>query len=382
MQPKPPRNGSRKRHGCSDSAAAQKPVPVRSLPTPSVRRRRDQPITRRQPSEAEAGAGDSPRRGPLAGPVDVSVVVPVFNEEEVLHSTYERLKGVMDELGNPYELLFVNDGSTDRTGAILDMLRARDARIGVLTFSRNFGHQPAITAGMEHAQGDAIVVIDADLQDPPELIPQLVARWREGFDVVYAKRQQRRGESPFKRWAAALFYRSLRRLTDVPIPLDTGDFRLIDRRVRDVLCRMPEKRRFVRGLVAWLGFRQAAVEFVRDGRAAGRSKYSLAKMLSLAADAVTSFSDRPLRIAGYAGATLALACLIALTVLGFLALLRSGPPAWSFGLAAFGLIDGITLLALGILGGYMARVYDEVRDRPLYVLDSKPPWGGPDTLDR
>jgi dolichol-phosphate mannosyltransferase len=288
----------------------------------------------------------------------------------------------MQALGEPYELLFVDDGSTDGSRRILEQLRAQDEHIGILSFSRNFGHQIAITAGMEHARGQAVVVIDADLQDPPELISQLVARWREGYEVVYAQRLERRGESTFKRWSAALFYRLLRRVTDVPVPMDTGDFRLIDRKVCDALLRMPERHRFVRGLVAWLGFRQTAVQFVRDVRLAGQTKYSLRKMLSLASDGILAFSDRPLRVTGYAGLLIATAGFATLVALASAAWLGGHAPLWLIVLAALGMLHGATLLALGVVGAYLLRIYDEVRGRPLYVLESDLPPGKREGLER
>ncbi len=222
------------------------------------------------------------------------------------------------------------------------------------------------------------MVIDADLQDPPELIPELVARWREGYEVVYGRRIERRGEGALKRWSAALFYRLLRMLTDVPIPMDTGDFRLIDRKVRDALVQMPEQHRFVRGLVAWVGFRQTAVQFVRDARQAGKTKYSLRKMLSLAADGVLSFSDRPLRLTGYVGGAVVATSIAALIGVASAASLGRSVPLWFTLLAALGMLHGVTLLALGLGGAYLLRIYDEVRGRPLYVLAGHLPPREPD----
>jgi glycosyltransferase involved in cell wall biosynthesis len=298
----------------------------------------------------------------------LSVVVPVFDEEAVIDAAFERLRAVLVAMGEPFEILFVDDGSRDSTPAHLERLRAADERVGVVTLSRNFGHQMAISAGMEMARGRAIVVIDADLQDPPEVIPRLVERWRAGADVVYARRVERRGESAFKRGSAAAFYRLLGRLAEVPIPAEAGDFRLVDRRVRDVLVRMPERRRFVRGMVAWTGFRQEAVDYVRDARAAGRSKYSLARMLRLAADALLSFSDRPARWIAAAGAVLFTLSGAALVVL---ALAAAAP--WWWVLAAVAALDGVVLLALGVVAAYAARIYDEVRGRPPYVVAERHP---------
>lgn len=329
--------------------------------------------------------GSAPQLGPISQPSSAvplgptqgadavirhSVIVPVFNEEAVLPVTYQRLKAVMETTEGPYEIIFVNDGSADKSRELLESFREQDDTVQVLHFSRNFGHQVAITAGMDHARGDAIIVIDADLQDPPELISAMIARWQQGYEVVYAKRTMRRGESWFKRWTAASFYRALRFLTDVEIPVDTGDFRLIDRKVCDVLKGIHEKNRFVRGLVAWTGFRQAAVEYVREPRAAGESKYPLRKMLRLAMDAVTSFSDKPLRLATYLGGGL-----LTLSLVSFLAILVDClffHHAWSVAWMLSVLIvfcNSLVLLVLGILGQYLSRIHEETRHRPLYILD-------------
>lgn len=287
----------------------------------------------------------------------VSVVVPVFDEEQVVEATFRRLSAVMDDTGLRWELLFVDDGSRDGTARILDRIADYDPRVRVIHLSRNFGHQVAISGGLDHAAGAAVIVIDGDLQDPPELIPAMVAKWREGFDVVYARRARRQGETAWKRLSASLFYRLLRSVTDVDIPVDTGDFRLVDRRVLAVLRAMPERHRFVRGMVSWVGLKQAAIPYVREPRAAGATRYPLRKMLRLAADAITSFSGWPARLPSYLG----LACLAGAVA----ALARQG------GLLATVLAgDGLVLLALGILGEYAARIYDEVRGRPLYVIQS------------
>lgn len=297
-----------------------------------------------------------------------SVVIPVFNEEEVIEATYRRVAGVMETQDGDYELIFVNDGSRDRTLPIIEGLCASDRHVRVLDFSRNFGHQIAITAGMDHAQGDAIIVIDADLQDPPELIPQMITKWKEGFDVVYGQRTRREGETWFKRWTAAAFYRILRSLTDVNIPVDTGDFRLIDRRVGEVLKGVREKNRFMRGLVSWVGFRQAAVAYAREERQAGETKYPLKKMIRLALDGIASFSDRPLKIASYLGGLVIAA---ALGTLLFFMLPGAAPyreAVWPPFMAALLLVNGLVLTTLGAMGAYIARIYDETRNRPLYIL--------------
>jgi glycosyltransferase involved in cell wall biosynthesis len=304
-----------------------------------------------------------------AGPA-LSVVVPVYNEAAVIATTFARLRDALDALGETSEILFVDDGSTDATAERLEHLRAVDGRVGIVTLSRNFGHQAAISAGLTHARGRAIVIIDADLQDPPELISVLVERWRAGADVVHARRVARRGERVAKRLAASLYYRVLDRLAEVRVPADVGDFRLIDRRVRDVLVAMPEHARYVRGLVAWAGFRQETVDFVREPRAGGATKYGLGRMVRLALDGVAALSTRPLYASGYVGVTLTAVALVALAAFAATALAGSAPPPWAFALAAVGAMNGATLVALGVVGAYLARVYDEVRGRPLYVVAS------------
>ncbi|NLN65331.1 MAG: glycosyltransferase family 2 protein, partial [Clostridiaceae bacterium] len=230
-----------------------------------------------------------------------SVVVPMYNEEAVLDETYRRLTEVMENSGYGYEIVFVNDGSRDKTFSMLNEICDKDNRVKLLDFSRNFGHQIAITAGMDHSVGRCVVVIDGDLQDPPEVIPVMIQKWQEGYDVVYGKRISRKGESAFKKLTAAMFYRFLRSMTEVNIPVDTGDFRLIDRKVCDALKHVKEKNRYVRGLISWLGFKQTAVEFEREERFAGETKYPLKKMLKLALDGITTFSYKPLKLASYVG---------------------------------------------------------------------------------
>ncbi len=298
-----------------------------------------------------------------------SIIIPVFNEEAVVHETYRRLTRVMQVIGEPYELLFVNDGSRDRTAEIIDGLAESDNCVKLLDFSRNFGHQIAITAGMDYAGGDAIVIIDADLQDPPELIPQMIDKWREGYDIVYAQRSRRKGETLFKKWTAALFYRTLRALTEVDIPLDTGDFRLIDRKVCDAMRSIREKNRFVRGLVSWVGFRSAAVEYVREERFAGETKYPLKKMLRFSVDGITSFSYKPLKLATYLGFIISLASFIYLMIsLGQRLFTNNTVAGWSSLIACLLLLNGVILIILGILGEYVGRIYDETKNRPLYIL--------------
>ncbi len=298
-----------------------------------------------------------------------SVVVPAFNEQEVLPLSYPRLKAVMDALGD-YEIIFVNDGSRDCTLDILKDIAAKDQRVKVLSFSRNFGHQEAVSAGMAASRGQAVIIIDCDLQDPPEVIPEMVKRWEAGADIVYGQRTKRKGETAFKKLTAWGYYRILRALGGQYIPVNTGDFRLIDRKVCDTLNAMPEKNRFLRGMAAWSGFKAEPVEYVRDERAAGKTKYSMKKMLKLAGDGVTSFSNKPLKsptVMGVAVLTLSFAYLIAAVVLCALGVWEY--PHILFALA-FGLI-GLLFVSLGIIGLYLGRIYDEAKARPVYIIDEK-----------
>ena len=303
-----------------------------------------------------------------SGP-DLSIVVPVFNETAVFPELLRRVTAVLDLLKLPSsEVIFVDDGSRDNT---LDQVRAaasRDPRVKYLSFSRNFGHQVAVSAGIEHALGARVVVMDGDLQDPPELIPDLMARHAEGWEVVYAVRKNRK-EGPVLKACYALFYRLMERISDIEIPLDTGDFCLMDRRVADVLRRMPERNRFVRGIRAWAGFRQTALAYDRDKRFAGKAKYSLGRLVRLALDGVTSFSDFPLRLSGYLGFAIA-----GLSVLGLAysviskLFFNSTPQGWTSLTIAIFFIGGVQLLMLSVVGHYVSRIYTEVRQRPLYVL--------------
>jgi dolichol-phosphate mannosyltransferase len=298
-----------------------------------------------------------------------SIVVPVFNEELVIRFTYERLTQVMQGLGEPYELIFVNDGSRDDTYRILGELAEADPSVVVLDFARNFGHQIAITAGMDYARGQAIVVIDADLQDPPELIVDMIAKWREGYDVVYAKRVERKGETWFKKVSAAMFYRTLQRMSDIEIPLDTGDFRLIDRQVADQLLAIREKSRFVRGLVSWVGFKQTAVEYVRDERLYGETKYPLKKMIKLSIDGMTSFSTKPLKITSYLGVLSSIAgFLYGLYVLYLKVFTSDTITGWTSVILIQLFFNGLILLMLGIMGEYVGRIHDESKGRPIYIV--------------
>jgi len=301
-----------------------------------------------------------------AGPV-YSVVAPVFNEEACLPHFYQRVTAVMEELGEPYELVLVNDGSRDGSYRVLRRLHDQDARVRVVDLSRNFGHQIALSAGLDHARGEAVIVIDSDLQDPPEVIPEMVARWKAGAEVVYAQRRMRSGETRFKLLTASVFYRLMTRLTAVSIPHDTGDFRLLDRRVVDALVAMREHHRFMRGLSAWVGFRQEAVQYDRHERFAGTTKYPFRKMLRFSIDAITSFSHVPLQLATSFGFMLAGISLVGIVIAGFLRIVHHAIIGQASTLILVLFMGGIQLIFLGIIGEYLGRIYDEVRSRPLYI---------------
>lgn len=301
--------------------------------------------------------------------IDFSVVIPAYNEQEVLRESYRRLKTVMDGVEGTYELLFVDDGSRDATRAILRELAARDPHVRFIGFSRNFGHQAAITAGVDASAGRAVVVIDADLQDPPELIPKMIEKWREGYEVVYGKRLKRAGETWFKKTTAALFYRFLRSMASQDIPTDAGDFRLLDRRiVRILLENVNERCRYMRGLVAWMGFRQTYVEYDRDARFAGQTHYPLKKMVRLAMDAITAFT-MPLKIATWMGFCLsALSFLYLLVNIGLKLFTDITQPGWTSLIAVSLFFNGVILVMLGLMGEYIARIIEEVKGRPLYLV--------------
>lgn len=314
----------------------------------------------------------------------VSVIVPCFNEEEVICSTYHRLLGVLESLRETdFEVVFVDDGSRDKTLTNLRALQAADPRLKVIAFSRNFGHQIAVTAGLEHAIGDAVVLIDADLQDPPEVIDEMVARWRRGVDVAYGVRSERAGETAFKIWTAKRFYRALNRISDVAIPLDTGDFRLMDRKVVDVILSMPERDRFIRGMVAWVGFSQEPVLYSRAARHAGTTKYPLKKMVRFAVDGLLSFSTVPLRLAIWAGlATAGFSMLGVIYALLLRILTNVWVPGWTLLFIACASVGSVQLLFLGVLGEYVGRIYGEVKRRPLYIVRERLGFAAPLPTDR
>jgi len=298
-----------------------------------------------------------------------SIVVPLYNEEDVIRESYRRLTAVCRTFDDDYELIFVDDGSKDKTLDIARELAAGDACLRVLSFSRNFGHQPAITAGMENALGDAVIVIDADLQDPPEVMLPMIEQWQNGFDVVYGRRTARKGETVFKRLTAKIFYRTLNAMTDVDLPVDAGDFRLLDRKVIETMKQMPERNRYVRGLVSWVGYKQAAVEYVREERFAGETKYPLKKMLALASNAITSFSVKPLKISIYLGGFLSFVSFGFLIYVVIRKLVGTEfESGWTSLTAIMLFFNGIVLIMLGIIGQYIGRIYDETKARPLYII--------------
>lgn len=299
-------------------------------------------------------------------PTLLSVVAPVYNEEELIDAFVARATAAVSDFD--FELILVNDGSADSTPQRLDRIAETDPRIRVIHLSRNFGHQAALTAGLEHAVGDVVAMIDADLQDPPELIPEMVARWRDGADVVYAVRAQREGETAFKIGTASLFYKLFRKLAQVDLEPNSGDFRLLDRKALDALLSMTERSRFLRGMTVWVGFSQTAVSYERDARAAGETKYTLRKMVRFSLDAIASFSHLPLQIATYIGLISATIAFIGIPVVIALHFAGSYLPGFGTLTIAILLLGGIQLIALGVIGEYVGRIYDEVKHRPLYIV--------------
>ena len=298
-----------------------------------------------------------------------SIVVPLYNEEEVVQESYKRLKQVMEKADGPYEIIFINDGSKDATPQLVAQLVTADPTLRFISFSRNFGHQPAITAGMDYAGGDAIIIIDADLQDPPEVMLEMMQKWRQGYDVVYGKRMRRKGETFFKKLTSTLYYRVLRSMTNVDIPVDVGDFRLIDRKVCNALKSMPEKNRYMRGMVSWVGFNQTAVEYVRDERFAGETKYPLRKMIKLAVDGITAFSYKPLKFATSIGFVVSsLSFLYLLFILFQKIFTNQAVVGWASTVAILLFSQGIVMMILGVMGEYIGRVFEESKNRPIYLV--------------
>lgn len=299
----------------------------------------------------------------------ISVLVPCYNEEEVVKHTHERLSRVMQDCSLDYEIIYIDDGSKDRTALLLREIQASDPHARVIFLSRNFGHQIAVTAGLDYADGDAVVLIDADLQDPPEVIPQMIAKWREGYEVVYGVRATREGETAFKLWTARAFYRLINALSEVPLPLDAGDFRLVDRKAVLALRRMRERHRLLRAMTTWVGFRQFALPYDRAKRFAGESKYPMRKMIGLALDGIVSFSVVPLRLVTMMGLAMSVLSLIGITYAVISRLMTDAwVPGWTLLFISSLLIGGMQFVFLGIIGEYIGRIYGEVKERPLFLV--------------
>jgi dolichol-phosphate mannosyltransferase len=306
---------------------------------------------------------------PMGEGPEVSFVIPVLDELDVIPELHRRVAAVMDGLGVPCEAIIVDDGSTDGTAEAIKQVHAADPRFTLVRLSRNFGHQAAITAGLDHAVGEAVIIMDGDLQDPPEVAAEMVRKWREGFHVVFAVRDERAGESRFKLTTARLFYRTLGRMSEVPIPPDAGDFRLVDRTVLDAIGDMREHRRYLRGMFAWVGYDQVGVHYVRDARTTGRTKFPLRRMLTFASDGIISFSVAPLRLAlnvGFASSIVSVMLGISAIVVKVSGLFVV--PGWASIVVALGFLTGVQLTVLGVMGEYIARIYDEVKRRPLYLV--------------
>ena len=304
----------------------------------------------------------------------ISLIIPMYYEEEVVEQCYNRVKTVLDGLGNyDYEIICINDGSKDKTLEILERLAKNDDKLKVISFSRNFGHQAAVTAGLRNVTGDAIVIIDADLQDPPELIPDMLKLWEQGNEVIYGKRKTREGESHFKLFTAKMFYKILNSLSDVEIPKDTGDFRLVDRKVVDTINKLPEHNKFLRGLFSWVGYNQKEFDYERQERFAGKTKYPLKKMLKLAADGIISFSTKPLKILGMVGifCVIISVLLIIYALVSYFFKLNQLSAGWTSIMIAVTFFAGVQLISIWILSEYIARIYDESRGRPEYIIKDK-----------
>ena len=304
----------------------------------------------------------------------ISVIIPMYYEEEVVEECYNKMKNVLSKMQNyEYEIICINDGSRDKTLQILEEIAREDKTVKVISFSRNFGHQPAVTAGIKYVSGDCAVIIDADLQDPPELIPEMVKLWEDGNEVIYGKRKKREGESVFKLLTAKMFYKTLNALSDVDIPKDTGDFRLVDRKVIDVLNSMPEHNKFLRGLWGWVGFRQIPFEYERKERFAGKTKYPLKKMLRLASDGIIGFSTKPLKIVGALGILSIIISMFILiySIISYIYGLNNLTAGWTSIMVTVTLFSGVQLLSIWIMSEYIGRIYDETKKRPQYIIDKK-----------
>ena len=301
--------------------------------------------------------------------MDISIIIPVFNEEKNIQNLYERLTKVMQDLEVSYELIFVNDGSRDASIGLIKVLAKKNTAVKYIDFSRNFGHQIAVTAGLDKTKGDAVVIIDADLQDPPELIAEMYQKRKEGFDVIYAKRKNRKGEGFLKLWTAKIFYRILSKMTSISIPVDTGDFRMIDQKIVAVLREMPEKNKYLRGQISWIGFNQTYVEYDREERHAGETGYTYRKMLHFALDGITAFSDVPLKVVTYFGfMTSIVAFLVGIYALFAKYVWKNSVPGWTSLMIAILFIGGVQMIAIGIIGEYLSRMNQNIRNRPLYII--------------
>ena len=305
----------------------------------------------------------------------ISLVIPMYYEEEVANECYEKVSSVLKKLEDKYdyEIIFVNDGSKDKTLEILEEIAKKDEKAKIISFSRNFGHQAAVTAGLKEVTGDAIVIIDADLQDPPELIPEMLELWEQGNEVIYGKRKTRKGESAFKLLTAKMFYKTLNALSDVEIPKDTGDFRLVDRKVVDVINSLPEHNKFLRGLFSWVGFKQKPYEYERQERFAGKTKYPLKKMLKLASDGIISFSNKPIKLVGALGmfSIVISILLLVYAIISYIFKLNNLSAGWTSIIVAITFFAGVQLLSLWVISEYIGRIYDEAKGRPQYIIDKK-----------
>jgi len=301
--------------------------------------------------------------------MDITVIIPVYNEEDNISMLHERLRSVLTQITTQYEMIFINDGSRDNSMPMIKALSKEHKEVRYIDFSRNFGHQVAVTAGLDKSNGDAVVIIDADLQDPPELIIEMYKKMKEGFQVVYAKRKQRKGESLFKLWTAKLFYRILSKITSISIPVDTGDFRIMDRKIVNILKEMPEKNKYLRGQISWIGFNQTYVEYERQQRQGGETGYTFQKMLRFALDGITGFSDLPLKIVTYFGFMVSIfAFFVMLYALYSRYIIKDYVPGWASLMIVILFIGGIQMIAIGIIGEYLSRMNNNIRNRPLYII--------------
>ena len=304
----------------------------------------------------------------------ISIVIPMYNEHEIANMCYKRINEVIKQLNNyEYEIIFINDGSKDNTQLILEEIAKEDKNVKILSFSRNFGHQAAVTAGIKYVTGDAIVIMDADLQDPPELIPDMLKLWEDGNEVIYGKRKARKGESLFKLMTAKMFYNTLNALSDVDIPKDTGDFRLVDRKVVDTINKLPEHNKFLRGLFSWVGYKQVPYEYERQERFAGKTKYPLNKMLKLASDGIISFSTKPLKLVGALGiiSIIISIAILLYALISYACKLNQLTAGWTSIMVAITFFAGVQLLSIWIISEYIGRIYEETKQRPQYIIKEK-----------